>query len=203
MSALHPAPNAQRHLPNDPGRPASNSWVFTVPRSEYSDRRSPGICQVGGRSVARRYRHWPAAPWRPRFRMLARRRNSSAASVGRPQTAAGRWRDQGRVARRSTRPSLLSTPRKCRNFWSAPASVGRVRPAAITRGADGGLRAAPPALRRLRRGRGALSQALDDGARHAVGISPDNLAILVYETAGENISFGRGQAQRADIARAA
>ncbi|MFZ3233906.1 MAG: hypothetical protein WA184_00860 [Stellaceae bacterium] len=44
---------------------------------------------------------------------------------------------------------------------------------------------------------------MDDGARHAVGISPDNLAILVYETAGENISFGRGQAQRADIARAA
>jgi hypothetical protein len=33
----------------------------------------------------------------------------------------------------------------------------------------------------------------------ALGISPDDLAIMVYETAGENISFGRGEAQRAHI----
>ncbi len=33
----------------------------------------------------------------------------------------------------------------------------------------------------------------------AVGISPDDLVITLYETHGENISFGRGLAQRADI----
>jgi hypothetical protein len=33
----------------------------------------------------------------------------------------------------------------------------------------------------------------------AIGISPDDLAIMVYETAGENVSFGRGEAQRAHI----
>jgi hypothetical protein len=32
-----------------------------------------------------------------------------------------------------------------------------------------------------------------------MGISPDDLAIMVYETSGENISFGRGEAQRAHI----
>ena len=30
-------------------------------------------------------------------------------------------------------------------------------------------------------------------------ISPDDLLITLYETPGENISFGRGLAQRADI----
>jgi hypothetical protein len=35
-----------------------------------------------------------------------------------------------------------------------------------------------------------------------VGISPDDLVIMVYETAGENISFGRGEAQRAHIGAA-
>ncbi len=34
----------------------------------------------------------------------------------------------------------------------------------------------------------------------ATGISPDDLSILLYETAGENVSFGRGLAQRAHIA---
>jgi hypothetical protein len=34
----------------------------------------------------------------------------------------------------------------------------------------------------------------------ALGISPDDLAIMVYETAGENVSFGRGEAQRAHVA---
>jgi hypothetical protein len=33
----------------------------------------------------------------------------------------------------------------------------------------------------------------------AAGISPDNLLITLYETPGENISFGRGSAQRAHI----
>jgi 4-oxalocrotonate tautomerase len=33
-----------------------------------------------------------------------------------------------------------------------------------------------------------------------LGISPDDLAIMVYETAGENVSFGRGEAQRAHVA---
>jgi hypothetical protein len=32
-----------------------------------------------------------------------------------------------------------------------------------------------------------------------VGISPDDLVILVYETEGESISLGRGEAQRAHI----
>jgi hypothetical protein len=56
---------------------------------------------------------------------------------------------------------------------------------------------------RGREARLALLRALNEHVVAAVGISPDDLAILVYETAGENISFGRGQAQRADIARAA
>jgi hypothetical protein len=33
----------------------------------------------------------------------------------------------------------------------------------------------------------------------AVGISPDDLLINIYEIPGENISFGRGLAQRAHI----
>ena len=37
----------------------------------------------------------------------------------------------------------------------------------------------------------------------AAGISPDDLMITLYEVPGENISFGRGEAQRAnDIAHA-
>jgi len=44
----------------------------------------------------------------------------------------------------------------------------------------------------------ALLKALNDGVVSAAGISPDDLLITIYETSGENISFGRGLAQRAD-----
>jgi len=44
----------------------------------------------------------------------------------------------------------------------------------------------------------ALLKALNDGVVSAAGISPDDLLITLYETSGENISFGRGLAQRAD-----
>ncbi len=40
---------------------------------------------------------------------------------------------------------------------------------------------------------------LNDGAVSAAGISPDDLLITLYETPGENISFGRGLAQRAHV----
>jgi 4-oxalocrotonate tautomerase len=45
----------------------------------------------------------------------------------------------------------------------------------------------------------ALLNALNDGVVAAAGISPDDLLITLYETPGENISFGRGLAQRAHI----
>ena len=45
-----------------------------------------------------------------------------------------------------------------------------------------------------------LLKALNDAVVAAAGISPDDLLITLYETPGENISFGRGRAQRADIA---
>src|SRR5678816_2995593 len=45
----------------------------------------------------------------------------------------------------------------------------------------------------------ALLKALTDGVVAAAGISPDDLLITLYETPGENISFGRGLAQRAHI----
>jgi hypothetical protein len=45
-----------------------------------------------------------------------------------------------------------------------------------------------------------LLKALNDEAVSAAGISPDDLLITLYETPGENISFGRGLAQRAHIA---
>jgi len=35
----------------------------------------------------------------------------------------------------------------------------------------------------------------------AAGISPDDLMITLYEVPGENISFGRGEAQRATLSR--
>ncbi len=44
-----------------------------------------------------------------------------------------------------------------------------------------------------------LLKALNDGVAAAAGISPDDLLITLYETPGENISFGRGLAQRAHI----
>ena len=52
---------------------------------------------------------------------------------------------------------------------------------------------------RNREARLALLRALNERVVSAVGISPDDLAIMVYEMAGENISFGRGEAQRAHI----
>jgi hypothetical protein len=45
----------------------------------------------------------------------------------------------------------------------------------------------------------ALLKALNEGVVDAAGISPDDLLIMLHETAGENISFGRGVAQRAHI----
>jgi phenylpyruvate tautomerase PptA (4-oxalocrotonate tautomerase family) len=45
----------------------------------------------------------------------------------------------------------------------------------------------------------ALLKALNDGVAAAAGISPDDLMITLYEVPGENISFGRGLAQRAHI----
>jgi hypothetical protein len=45
-----------------------------------------------------------------------------------------------------------------------------------------------------------LLKALNDAVVSAALISPDDLLITLYETAGENISFGRGLAQRAHIA---
>lgn len=45
----------------------------------------------------------------------------------------------------------------------------------------------------------ALLRALNDEIVAVAGISPDDLFITLYETPGENISFGRGLAQRADI----
>ena len=44
-----------------------------------------------------------------------------------------------------------------------------------------------------------LLKALNDAVVSAAGISPDNLLITLYETPGENISFGRGLAQRARV----
>jgi hypothetical protein len=44
-----------------------------------------------------------------------------------------------------------------------------------------------------------LLKALNDAVVSAARISPDDLLITLYETPGENISFGRGLAQRADI----
>ena len=44
-----------------------------------------------------------------------------------------------------------------------------------------------------------LLEAINERVVSAVGISPDDLAIMFYETAGENMSFGRGEAQRAHI----
>jgi hypothetical protein len=40
---------------------------------------------------------------------------------------------------------------------------------------------------------------LNDGVVAAAEISPDDLMITLYEVPGENISFGRGPAQRAHI----
>jgi Tautomerase enzyme len=45
-----------------------------------------------------------------------------------------------------------------------------------------------------------LLKALNDKVVAAAGISPDDLFIVLYETAGENVSFGRGLAQRAHVA---
>jgi hypothetical protein len=44
-----------------------------------------------------------------------------------------------------------------------------------------------------------LLKALNDGVVAGAGISPDDLLITLYEIPGENISFGRGLAQRAHI----
>ena len=43
-----------------------------------------------------------------------------------------------------------------------------------------------------------LLKALNDGVVDAAQISPDDLIVTFFETAAENISFGRGIAQRAE-----
>ena len=48
-----------------------------------------------------------------------------------------------------------------------------------------------------------LLKALNDAVVAAAGISPDDLMIAFYEVSGDNISFGRGLAQRAHISAAA
>jgi len=45
----------------------------------------------------------------------------------------------------------------------------------------------------------ALLRELNERVAAATGISPDDLNILLYELPGENISFGRGLAQREHI----
>ena len=45
-----------------------------------------------------------------------------------------------------------------------------------------------------------LLKTLNEEVVAAAGISPDDLLITLYETPGENISFGRGLAQRAHVA---
>lgn len=45
----------------------------------------------------------------------------------------------------------------------------------------------------------ALLRELNERIVAATGISPDDLSIMLYELPGENISFGRGLAQRAHI----
>ena len=45
-----------------------------------------------------------------------------------------------------------------------------------------------------------LLKALNDAVVSAAAISPDDLLITLYETPGENISFGHGLAQRAHVA---
>jgi hypothetical protein len=47
-----------------------------------------------------------------------------------------------------------------------------------------------------------LLKALNDNIVAAAGIAPDDLLVTLYETPGENISFGRGLAQRAHISEA-
>jgi hypothetical protein len=47
----------------------------------------------------------------------------------------------------------------------------------------------------------ALLKALNDAVTAAAGISPDDLLITLYEVPGENISFGRGLAQRAHVSQ--
>src|SRR5260221_10633632 len=44
-----------------------------------------------------------------------------------------------------------------------------------------------------------LLKALNDGVVAAAGVSRDDLLITLYETPAENISFGRGLAQRAHV----
>ena len=45
-----------------------------------------------------------------------------------------------------------------------------------------------------------LLKALNEAVVSAARISPDDLLITLYETPGENISFGRGLAQRSHVA---
>jgi hypothetical protein len=46
----------------------------------------------------------------------------------------------------------------------------------------------------------ALLKSLNEKIVAAVKISPSDLVVLLYEIAGENVSFGSGLAQRAHIA---
>jgi hypothetical protein len=50
--------------------------------------------------------------------------------------------------------------------------------------------------------KGALLKELNRRVVEEVGISKDDMMILLYELPGENISFGQGLAQRAHISAA-
>ncbi|HZP78432.1 MAG TPA: tautomerase family protein [Pseudolabrys sp.] len=54
---------------------------------------------------------------------------------------------------------------------------------------------------RLKETRLALLKELNERVVASAGISPDDLMIELYELPGENISFGRGEAQRAFISQ--
>jgi hypothetical protein len=51
---------------------------------------------------------------------------------------------------------------------------------------------------RLKQTRLALLKDINNRITAAAGISPDDLMITLYEVPGENISFGQGEAQRAN-----
>ena len=58
-------------------------------------------------------------------------------------------------------------------------------------------------LGRLKETRLALLKDINTRVASAAGVSPDDLMITFYEVPGENISFGQGEAQRANaVARA-
>jgi hypothetical protein len=52
---------------------------------------------------------------------------------------------------------------------------------------------------RLKETRLALLKEINTRVAAAAGVSPDDMLITLYEVPGENISFGQGEAQRANV----